>query len=323
VSRLALAITLAIAALVIAPRRTALAAPGRDRVVLADLDPELLRAVTSALAPWRLDVIVEATPPADADDAAARARASDARFIVWRHDGELIVFDRDRRSMERRPGAVGPLDAVGAATVALTVKTLMRLPPPPPPEPDETPPPPPPAGRGIEVRAQAALAARVARGSETEVGGRLIAAVLVRPWARFGWRLGAAGEIGTPAEVKRAGFKGTWSDWAVLALASWTHARAPWEIEPHLGGGVARSTLEGTETSDGRLERATLGVVRAGVAGRRRAGRWTFGASVDLDVAFGTPTYTRIGSSAQVFRVPAYAVALGLVASADFGGPGP
>jgi hypothetical protein len=321
VLRLALALVIALAVHALAPPHTAVAAPARDRVVLADLDPELLRAVTSALAPWRFDVIVEATPPADDADAEARARASDARFIVWRRDGELIVFDRDRRSTEHRTGTVGPLDAVDAASAALTVKTLMRLPPPPPPETDPPPPPPPTEG-GIEVRGQAALAARIARGSETNVGGRLIAAVLVRPWARHGWRFGAAGDIGTPAEVQRAGFKGTWSDWAVLALASWTGARAPWEIEPHAGAGVARSTLEGTQMSDGRVERATLGLVRGGVAIRRRAGRWTFGASVDLDVVFGTPTYTRVGSTAQVFGVPSYAVALGVVAAADFGGPG-
>lgn len=318
--RLALAIALAVHAF--APRRAAVAAPGRDRVVLADLDPELLRAVTSALAPWRFDVIVDATPPADDADAAARARASDARFVVWRRGGELIVFDRDRHSTEHRTGAVGSLDAVGAASAALTVKTLMRLPPPPPPEPDGPPPPPPPAERGVELRGQATLATRIARGTETEVGGRLIAAVLVRPWARHGWRFGAAVEIGTPAEVEHAGFKGRWSDWSVLALASWTDARAPWEIEPHAGAGVARSTLEGKQMSDGRVERATLGLVRGGLAVRRRAGRWTFGASVDLDVAFGTPTYTRMGSSAQVFGVPSYAVALGVVAGADFGSPG-
>lgn len=315
-----LALVLALTGLV--PPRAARAAPEPDRVVLADPDPELLRAVTSALAPWRLEVLVEETAPADDADAEVRARASEARFIVWRRGGDLIVFDRDRRSTEQRAGTVGPLDAVAAAGAALTVKTLMRLPPPPP-DPDQPPPPPPPpAERGVELRTQATFATRIARGSETDFGGRLIAAVLVRPSARFGWRFGAAGEIGTTAEVKRAGFKGTWSDWTALALASWTYTRAPWELEPHLGGGVTRSTLEGTDTSSGRLERATLGVVRGGVAARRRSGRWTIGASLDLDLLLGTPSYTRMGSSAPVFDVPAYAFALGLVAAADFGGAG-
>ncbi|HWU86185.1 MAG TPA: hypothetical protein VN253_02875, partial [Kofleriaceae bacterium] len=238
---------------------------------------------------------------------------------VWRDDGDLFVFDRDRRSTEQRAGTVGPLDAVDAAAAALTVKTLMRLPPPPP---DESMDPPPPDERGLGFRTQATLAMRIARGSETEVGGRLIAAVLVRPWARQSWRFGAAGDIGTAAGVNRASFKGTWSDWTVLALASWTYARAPWELEPHLGGGVMRSTLEGTEQSAGRVEQAILGAVRGGLAVRRRAGRWTIGASLDLDRLFGTPSYTRIGSSARVFDVPAFAFAFGLIAAADFGATG-
>ena len=76
--------------------------------------------------------------------------------------------------------------------------------------------------------------------------------------------------------------------------------------------------------SDGRLDQETLGVVRAGVAVRRRAGRWTIGASLDLDLLLNTPPpYTREGSSAQVFAVPSFAFAVGLIAAADFGGIGP
>lgn len=296
------------------------AAPPEDRVVLADPDPELLRAVQSALAPWRLEVVVEEGPPTDEAAAEARARARTARFVVWRREGALVVFDRDRGAIEERASAAGPLDAVDAAAAALTVKTLMRLPPPPPP-PEEPPPIGPPIARpGLAVRAQAALAVRIARGSTTEVGGRLVAAALVRPLPRLAWRIGAAVDLGSPARVQHAGFQGTWTDWAVLALASWTFHRAAWEIEPQLGAGVTRSALDGTQMFSDRRERATLGLLRGGVTMRRRAGRWTFGGTVGADWIPGTPTYTRAGTSARIFEVPGVAAVLGVLAAADFGG---
>lgn len=291
------------------------AAPPQDRVVLADPDPELLRAVQSALAPWRLEVVVDGSAPVDDVDAGTRAIAMGARFVVWRREGALVVFDRDRGSTDERASSTGPLDAVDAAAAALTVKTLMRLPPLPG---DELPPIEEP---GLELRAQAALATRIARGSTTEVGGRFVAAVLLRPLPRLPWRIGAAGDLGSPAQVQHAGFRGTWTDWAVLALTSWTFHRADWEIEPQLGAGVTRSSLEGTEMSAGRHELATLVLLRGGVAVRRRVGRWTFGGSVGADRILGTPTYTRSGSSARIFEVPGLAATLGVLAAADFGGP--
>ncbi len=296
------------------------AAPAQARVVLADPDPELLRAVRSALAPWKLEVVVDESPPADELEAETRAGERSARFVVWRRRGALVVFDRDRGSTEERESAAGPLDAVDAAAAALTVKTLMRLPPPPPPE--DAPPDVPGAPPAPELRGQAAFATRIARGSTTEVGGRFVPAVLVRPLPRFEWRLGLAGDLGSTSTVQRAGFKGTWSDWAVLGLTSWTFHQDRWEIEPQLGAGVTRSSLDGSDMSGGRHESATLGLVRAGVAARRRLGRWTLGGAVGADMILGTPTYTRIGSSARIFKVPAFAAAFGVLATADFGGAG-
>jgi hypothetical protein len=303
-------------AIAVSAAGNARAAPGHDRVVLADPDPELLRAIMSTLAPWRLEVLVDGSPPADEDEADARADQLNARFVVWRREGELVVFDRDRRSTEQRDTAVGALDPVDAAAAALTVKTLMRLPPPP----EDLPPVAPDRPLRVELRGQAALATRIAHGSTTEVGGRLVAAVLVRPLPPLAGRIGVAIDLGSSARVERAGFKGTWTDWAVLALASWTIARAPWEIEPQLGAGVARSSLEGTQMSAGRHDLATLGLLRAGAAVRRRFGRWTLGGAVGVDRILGTPTYTRTGSSAQIFEVPAFALAFGVLAAADFGG---
>jgi hypothetical protein len=303
-------------AIAVSSARGARAAPAPDRVVLADPDPELLRAIRSTLAPWRLEVLVDRSPPADETEAGARADRLNARFVVWRREGELVVFDRDRRSTEQRDTAVGALDPVDAAAAALTVKTLMRLPPPP----EDLPPITPGAPPRVELRGQAALATRIAHGSTTEVGGRLVAAVLVRPLPPLDGRIGVAVDLGSSARVERAGFKGTWTDWAVLAVASWTIPRGRWEIEPQIGAGVARSSLAGTQMSAGRREVATLGLFRAGAAVQRRFGRWTLGGAAGMDRILGTPTYTRTGSSAQIFEVPAFALAFSVLAAADFGG---
>jgi hypothetical protein len=297
------------------------AAPPRHRIVLADPDPELLSAVRSTLAPWKVEVIVDEPPPADDAEARARAEALSARFVVWRRERALVVFDRDLDTAEERESAAGPLDAVDAAGAALTVKTLMRLPPPPPEE--EPIVPVAPAGApGRELRGQAEFATRIARGSTTEIGGRLVAAVLVRPLPQIEWRLGVAVDLGSPASVQRAGFKGTWTDWAVLALTSFTLHHRALEIEPQLGAGLMRSSFEGVDMTVGRHEHATVVMVRAGVTARRRFGRWTVGGALALDRNFGTPTYTRLGSSATIFQVPAFAAAVGVLAAADFGGAG-
>ncbi len=300
---------------------TAHAAPPGVRIVVADPDPELRRALANVLAPWRLVIVFEPTAPASTGEAEARATAQLARFVVWRRNGDLVVFDRERSAAEHRDGIAGVLDPVGAAAAALTVKTLMRLPPPPPEndvavvagvmasEPET----------GPELRAQAAVAMRVARGSETSLGARVVGAVLVRPWARRAWRFGLAGDLGASAEVKQASFKGTWSDWTMLAVAGWTLDRGGWEIEPHAAIGVTRSTFEGSEMATARHESATLAMLRGGAWIRWRAGPWSTGGSIELDAVAGTPTYSKLSGNGELFAVPAFAMAVGVFVAADLG----
>jgi hypothetical protein len=300
----------------------AAASPTTTRVVLADPDPELQRALVDSLAPWRLEVIVDAPAPANTEQAEARARAKDARFVVWRRDGDLVVFDRERGAAEHREGTRGKLDVPGATAAALTVKTLMRLPPPatidltiaPNPAVVVVAPEPP----GPELRVQTGLATRVARGSTTELGARAGVAAFVRPWGTRGLRFGVAGEFGTSSGVEESGFKGRWSDWTVLALASWSHALGRWELEPFLGAGITRSGFSGTEGTMERDESDTVIVVRAGVWVRRQFGPWSFGPSVVLDGAPSTPTYTKKNGNGDLFTVPAFAIALGVLAAVDF-----
>lgn len=299
----------------------AVAAPAaRQRVVLADPDPELRHAMEQALAPWQLEVVIEGSAPTDTAMAQERADADTARFVVWRDGDQLVVYDRELGFLERRDSRAGVLDPPTAAAAALTIKTMMRLPPPP----SEAPPAPLAAAPepGIELRLQAGIATRITRGatdsgSMTDASARLSGVAQIRPWADWGLRFGIAADAGTATAVDRASFKGTWSEWGVLGLVSWTHAIASWEFEPHAGAGFRRGVLDGAEMQVLRSESATLANARAGLWVRWRLTRWTFGAALDVDDSFATPTYSKTNSPAEVFQVPAIGVELGAVIAVE------
>ena len=294
----------------------AMAAPafadGGTRVLLADADPELQRAVKAALAPWRLDVVVEDVPSGIAES------RTDARFVVWRENGELVVFDRERNEHERRAAPVGELDPASAAAAALTVKTLMRLPDAPPEEPTPIAPI---SDDGIGVRVQASGATRFTTGDDN-VGARATIAAFVRPAAAL--RFGLLAEIGTAADIRDTGFKGTWSDWSVSALASYALPMGPrWEIEPYVGAGVLRLKVDGDESQGmgmmlmQRHERALLPLAHGGAFVRRRMGRTSIGAVIDLAAPIGTRAYTKTGNGSQFFAVPPFAVSVGAFVAFD------
>jgi len=297
----------------------ALGAPAaRQRVVLTDLDPELRHAMEQALAPWQLEVVIDGGSPEDAGAARQRADADTARFVVWRDAADLVVYDRELGTTERRASRSGTLDPVTAAAAALTIKTMMRLPPPPPPPPDEASTPVSPgAAPELALRIQVGIATRIARGDTTETSARFGGAVALRPWASSSWRFGLAGAAGTSASVSRASFKGSWSEWAVLGVVSWSYARGAWELEPHADAGFRRSTLDGTEVAAARSEAATLATAGGGMWVRLRHARWTLGAALGFDRTFGAPTYSKTGTPAEIFQVPGTAVELGGVAAMD------
>ena len=287
----------------------------QQRVVLADPDPELRHAMEQALAPYHLQVVIEGPAPTDAAIAAQRADADTARFVVWRDGDQLVVYDRELGSTERRDSQAGVLDPPTAAAAALTIKTMMRLPPPPPP--DEPAPLTAPAPSGVEFRLQAHIASRIARGDETWISARFGGALAIRPWPGAGWRIGIAADTGSASSVDRASFKGTWSEWAALGIVSWTYARGAWEIEPHVGFGARGSTLDGAEMAAPRSEAATLATARAGMWARWRLARFTVGATLAADEVFGTPTYTKTGTPAEIFQVPGAGLEIGGVIAVD------
>jgi hypothetical protein len=287
--------------------------------VLADHDVELRRAIETALAPWHLEVVLDDPQPSDITQAEQRAEFAKARFVVWREGRELVVFDRDHRAIDRRGVRAGVLDPVSAAAAALTVKTMMRLPPPEAGAVVVVVPPASPEPRGISWRVQGGIALRVARGSQTDAGARFTLAGLIRPSQDHGWRFGLAGDLGSPATVDHAGFKGNANDWALLAIASWTHESATWELEPWLAGGMTRSSASGADMSSMQNDGATLATLRAGVSARWRLGAWTAGGNVGLDATVGTPTYTKSGTAAPYYQPASFAVVAGVVVAADLG----
>lgn len=287
----------------------AIGAPrAQQRVVLADPDPELRHAMEQALAPYLLQVVIEGPAPIDAAIAAQRAHADTARFVVWRDGDQLVVYDRELGSTERRASQAGMLDPPTAAAAALTIKTMMRLPPPP----DESAPPPAVAASGVELRLQTHIAGRITRSNDTYVSARFGGAVAIRPWPDAAWRFGVAADTGSASTVNDASFKGTWSEWSALGIVSWTFTHGAWELEPHVGFGVRRSTLDGTEMNTPRSDAATLATARTGVWARWRIARFTIGATLAADAIFGTPTYTKtINPRSPVFQEPGLGVEVG------------
>ena len=293
----------------------AFAAPS-TRVVLVDPDPELLRAMTTALQPWKLDVIVDASP-IDEIGATERADALPARFVVWRSGKDLVVFDRQRGDAQHRDVAAGALDPIDAASVALSVKTLMRLPPP---EQIDRPlsPPSPRATRSFELRVQASTAARVASGTSARFGG----AVMVKPIAAL--RIGVAGDTGTSDTFKSASFAGSWSDWSLLAIAGWTFTKGKVELEPWLAAGITRSHVRAAtmgSMAESVDEHDLLPAFRVGGSARYRLARqWTVGAILGAEGTAGTPTYTRPKpDDKELYNVPALGLTLGIVVAVDLG----
>ena len=142
-------------------------AMARDaRVVAVDVDPRVVDALVVALSPWSLTVVRAPgpLPSVEFDAATARARvvAADqqAGAVVWiapprppEAQATLWVYDAETLELTVRPLSVWvPFDDAGAASVALTVKTILRdsplmAPEPAPPPPAPVPPAPSPAPR--------------------------------------------------------------------------------------------------------------------------------------------------------------------------------
>lgn len=293
---------------------TAAAVPAQ-RVVLADPDPELRTAIVASLRPWRIEVVVDPAPVDDDAAAAVRAAGQAARFVVWRDGDQLVVYDRDTQKTERRVARSGKLDAIGAAATALTVKTMLRLPPPPSDELVVAPE----GDAGVALRLAVAAGPRAAFGLDADLALRFAIVGLVQPWRDQGWRFGGLADVGGGTSVARAGFTGSWSEWSVVAVASYALPVGAWELAPWAGVGVEHASFAGTLPMARPVDESPLlATVRGGGFAHYRRGAWSIGGMVGLEGALATPTYTRTGPGAQpIFEIPPFGVLAALVVGVD------
>lgn len=284
------------------------------RVLVVDDDVELLHAIETSVAPWKL--VVTSTPATTAFSDVVATR-TDVQFIVWREGAELVVFDRERGVTERRPAHEGPMDPVAAASAALTVKTMMRLPDP---EPSTAPPPPPiaetrdaidpdalvPAESGERVRVHAGI------GADTSSALRAALGLMWRPALRL--RVGLVAEFAT-AGIDESGYTGTARDYAGLAVASWDVPLGPFSVEPYLGAGAMRNVVSADHNGMPMdiEDSAVLPIVHAGVAGWWYVNDWGLGVTAGMQFTLGTHTYTKDPGNMVVFEVPPITAGIALV----------
>ena len=295
---------------------TAVASP---RAVVADADTTLRAAIAESLRPWLIEVIAEPMAPPSREAAAVQGADAGARYVIWREHGELVVLDLERGELARRPAPEGALDPVAAAAAALTVKTMLRLPPPvvgpvatPPPTPTPAP------QEDMELRMSASSGSRFEYGLDGNVALRFGASLALRPWLDRGWRFAVIGDVGAPAGVDQAGFHGEWWNWCALVGASWDHVSGAWEVGPWLAAGVEHSNLDGTEMMMTRHEEALSPAVRGGAGARYRIEDLTIGLQLSLETLLTHTTYTKLAAPAQVFEIPPIGAVMSVVIGYDF-----
>lgn len=305
------------AALVLAGA-TAVASP---RAVVADADARLRAAIAESLRPWLIEVIAEPLAPPDRDAATIQGADHGARYVIWREHGELVVLDLERGELARRPAPEGALDPVAAAAAALSVKTMLRLPPPvevagsvvkPAPTPRPV------VHDDMELRMSASSGARYEYGLDGNVALRFGASLELRPWLDHGWRFAVIGDVGAPAGVDQAGFHGEWWNWSALLGASWDHVSGAWEVGPWLAAGIEHSSLTGIEMMMSRSEEALSPALRGGAAARYRMDDLTIGLQLSLESLLTHTTYTKLDAPAQVFEIPPIGAVLSVVIGYDF-----
>jgi hypothetical protein len=231
---------------------------GGLRVALVNGDELLDRAATVALSPWSLSVAhVDVAPlPTDMPGAALQARALAAAqhvdAVAWisRTDGgwALWVYDAGTEQIvSRQIDEPAPADAAAAASVALTLKTLLRA---------STVAP---AHERLGAPGEPSHAAGFFR-VEVDGSARMLAsdpgALDPRAGIALAWlrrtdapSLGASlrAEAGSGIALGNASFSGRLNDYAVQPLlrARWPMA-SRFAFEPALGGAVHLTTLDGT-----------------------------------------------------------------------------
>lgn len=226
--------------------------------------PLLQRAVAEALAPWGIEVVdwPSGRPTEDAGPllvlAEDLARNANARYVVWREGGQLHVLDASIGRREARPVEAWPQDEASSMALALTIKTLLRLP-----RPGTSQAP-------WQLVPLVQLGYRVAFDGDGGSGVRAVAGLEVAPPRLRGVRLGLRAELGPEVDVTGPSYKGTWFEWSAQASVARDFSLHEWTIGVWLAGGLTRSTLAGEEMRTPRTE----GRTGASAAVHASLGRW-------------------------------------------------
>jgi len=226
-------------------------------LVLVAPPTALVDAVTTSLGPWQIRVVV-VTAPTPADQAATTFRAT---YVATVRGTTLELFHVGEPGVQTRDVPTR-IDDIEAASIALTIKTWMRLGPPPtpadqpPPDgppttggPTETTPPPPPPRPAPPRYAAIATVGLGVRANQGGFGTRerlIITAGVAAPEvdATFGCDLGSDLDIDATT---------VWSEALIGAHLGHRFLLAPmWTLRPRLGIGALRSRVDGVNTASGR-----------------------------------------------------------------------
>jgi hypothetical protein len=295
--------------------------PAPVRVVLLGPPAELEAAVRAALAPWRVAIVVTAPAvPGDIGAAAAIADQHRASAVAWVDRGSLVVFGRSEPDLVRRPAE--PLDEATAASLALTLKTLLRLPP-------EPPPPPPAPEPVVEVPAVVAPALPRARpwrltaaaGARLRSEGSLEPRLTVRGERALGPVAAALSiAVGTGVDVDSADYLGTWTDSAAGAALVVPVAVGVWRIAPGAGLSVHRTVIDGAFQGNGGDGEASRTETNLGVDGELEVARgWgLLSAAVRLGASFVPYRQDFQTRGSNVFEVSALELEIAAAAAIAF-----
>jgi hypothetical protein len=263
-----------------------------ERVVLAGLPDNLADATGTVLLPWHIELVRVAEAPAS-DEAQARrevatlAARARAGAVVWlappARPPTLWLYDVSSQRLLSRPlSSAPPYDDPTAASVALSIKTLLRHSSVAPPAERVAPPPAPPrAGlRPYTAGAQAAL--RLSRDQAGDWHPEPRLGVGITWWPAFvpgRHGLGVQVELGPGQRVQKSGFRGRLLD-ASAILTLRRDVTLPWQsgrlsVVPMLGAGVHVTRLSGEQQPMGQpvYTSRLVPAVAAGVDVYARIGR--------------------------------------------------
>ncbi|MDF3068352.1 MAG: hypothetical protein K0R38_3953 [Polyangiaceae bacterium] len=240
------------------------------RLALIDPDDELDHAVALALSPWGMSVLVkhDAAPGTSLPTASERARALAVEWhvsaVVWlspsEHGSLLWIYELETDSVSTRQLAEAPpFSSPSAASVALTLKSLLRTgpvvrpssTPPPTPTPPSAPAVPAP-GQKFTANAELSLRylARAAHETRGAVGG--VWWLGARPSQ---WGIGLKASAGPGIDIGRGAFTGQLRQLSLSAGVSWRVIGSRF-IASSLIAGVSGHYTE-LNGFDRELERAT------------------------------------------------------------------